>query len=284
MEPHYPVQDEFGNQVAFPVATPYVHDAYRHFNPPVRPTPQHYLPFPTPSATAPHPGAQYDAAGDYARFGHNQYSYFAPHVRQHPSASTVEQAAVLRPMNYLDRANPKPGGPAVDFTQAAIDTIIDRRHAPIVGTSNTYRCPNPIPVPRHAAPAVSSDKAPKKHRRGCDVNADAVTAEDHALLARTPKEWQFFLENSNTSRLRTVAHYKAVWKKLCAKRCEDEYQAQQKAWAQERGDSQAHIMTSKELHKTHKEKRQTEELLQAMSLAGTQRSTKAIDRFGQFGK
>jgi len=180
-------------------ATLYVNDTYRQFQytghlpiPPKTPTPHHYLPFPPTSTTTPHPGAQYDPTRDC--FAQSQYSSFDPYVQQHPRVFTVlprpaEQGAASRPRNSLHRANPKPHGPGVNFTQTAIGSIVDKMHKPIVGISNTYRCPSPISVQQHATPAVSSEKAKKKHRRSCDNTDNTVTAEDHAQLALTAKEW-----------------------------------------------------------------------------------------------
>jgi hypothetical protein len=268
-------------------ATPYVHDPYGQFQytgtlptPPEKPTPHHYLPFPPTSATAPHPGAQYDPQRPL--LGSRQYSAFEPYVLQRPQAA--EHGAALRAKNSSHKVVPKLRGPDVSFSQVAINMIAQKMDAPVGGGSNTYKWTNPIPVQQHSSLAGSPQKSKKTHHKAKHDTDDPVTAEDRANMELTPEEWRWYLEHSHTSPLQTVAKYKTIWKKILAKRKQDELHALQKAQVEKHGGSQPREETIEELDKRYKDLRQAKELEEVLARAGTQRSRTAVDRFGKFQK
>ena len=154
------------------------------------------------------------------------------------------------------------------------------KNARIGEVPTTYRSPNPVLVQQHASPAASSQKAKKTHKKITNDSSDPITAEDRALIEQTPQEWRKFLEDDGP--MQTVAQYKAMWRKVLAKRHKDEHQAQQKAHVEKHGESYAKLETIQELNKRYEKQRIATELLGVLARAGTPRSKNTVDRLGKY--
>jgi len=163
-----------------------------------------------------------------------------------------------------------------------MDMVEREKNARIGEVPTTYRSPNPVLVQQHASPAASSQKAKKTHKKITNDSSDPVTAEDLAELELTPQEWCKFLRDDGP--MQTVAQYKAIWVKICAKRSEDEHQAQQKAHVEKHGESSAKLETIQELNKRYEKQRIADELHGVLARAGTPRSRNTVDRLGNYNK
>jgi len=163
-----------------------------------------------------------------------------------------------------------------------MDMMEREKHARIGELPNTYRSPNPVLVQHHASPAASSQKAEKTHKKITNDSSDPITAEDRALIEQTPQEWRKFLEDDGP--MQTVAQYKAMWRKVLAKRHKDEHQAQQKAHVEKHGESYAKLETIQELNKRYEKQRIAFELRETLALERTSRANPHVDRIGHYHK
>jgi len=177
-------------------------------------------------------------------------------------------------------AIPKARGPDINLSEVARNMIAQESRALVGGFAHTYRPPSPIPVQPHTSVAASSQKAKKTHHKQQNSDSDRVTAEDRELIKVSPEQWRFFLKD--TGPLKTVAEYKAIWDKILKIRMEEAYQAQQKVYAEQRGESQVPSKTIKQLQKEYEEKTQAQHLEEVLARAGTPRSKQPINRLGHY--